>query len=61
MDGNVLRVLSRLTADDAPIDLPATRAEMAKRLESVYPADACGDFTQALMEAGRGRLHAQIA
>ncbi len=52
VDGNVLRVLSRLTADDAPIDLPATRAEMAKRLESVYPAGACGDFTQALMELG---------
>lgn len=52
VDGNVLRVLSRLTADGAPVDLPATRADVAARLEAVYPAGACGAFTQALMELG---------
>ena len=52
VDGNVLRVLSRLTADGAPVDLPATRADIAARLEAVYPAGACGAFTQALMELG---------
>lgn len=52
VDGNVLRVLSRLTADGVPVDLPATRADIAARLEAVYPAGACGAFTQALMELG---------
>lgn len=52
VDGNVLRVLSRITEDFAPIDLPQTRRDMARRLEAVYPAGACGTFTQALMELG---------
>ena len=52
VDGNVLRVLSRMTEDAAPIDLPQTKQNMAERLERVYPAGACGVFTQALMELG---------
>ena len=51
VDGNVLRVISRLTEDHAPIDLPQTKASVREALARVYPARA-GDFTQALMELG---------
>ena len=51
VDGNVLRVISRLTEDDTPIDLPAYKKQVEQKLAAVYPEDA-GDFTQALMELG---------
>ena len=51
VDGNVLRVLSRLTSDDTPIDTPAFKKAARESLESIYPERA-GDFTQALMELG---------
>ena len=51
VDGNVLRVISRLTEEETPIDLPAYKAEVRQKLQQVYPAKA-GDFTQALMELG---------
>ncbi len=51
VDGNVLRVISRLTEEDTPIDLPAYKASVRERLAAVYPK-ASGDFTQALMELG---------
>ena len=52
VDGNVLRVCSRLTADSAPIDRPQTKKQLTDQLSKVYPAGLCGDFTQALMELG---------
>ena len=52
VDGNVLRVLSRLRADGEPIDLPAVKKRVQQELEAVYPVDAAGEFTQALMELG---------
>ena len=51
VDGNVLRVIARLTDDDTPIDKPAFRKEITDQLTNVYP-DRAGDFTQALMELG---------
>ena len=51
VDGNVLRVVSRLTEDATPIDLPAQKRAVTAALEAVYPAEA-GEFTQALMELG---------
>ena len=51
VDGNVLRVISRLTEDATPIDLPAYKTAVRLALEEIYPKDA-GDFTQALMELG---------
>ena len=51
VDGNVLRVISRLTEDETPIDLPAYKSAVRQNLARVYPAQA-GDFTQALMELG---------
>ncbi len=52
VDGNVLRVCSRLAADASPIDRPQTKKALTASLEQVYPAGRCGDFTQALMELG---------
>ena len=51
VDGNVLRVVSRLTEDPTPIDLPAQKKAVSDALGRVYPEEA-GEFTQALMELG---------
>ena len=51
VDGNVLRVFSRLTDDPSPIDLPTTKKRGTETLSAIYPAEA-GEFTQALMELG---------
>ena len=51
VDGNVLRVVSRLTENDTPIDSPAYKKQVQLALEEIYPDDA-GGFTQALMELG---------
>jgi len=51
VDGNVLRVVSRLTNDPTPIDSASYKKSTEARLAAVYPARA-GDFTQALMELG---------
>ena len=51
VDGNVLRVISRLTNDDTCVDDEAYKNAVRTMLASIYP-DAAGDFTQALMELG---------
>ena len=51
VDGNVLRLYSRLMNDAEPIDTPQMKAKVRRELEAVYP-DRAGDFTQALMELG---------
>ena len=51
VDGNVLRVISRLMENDTPIDLPARKREVQNQLAAIYPKEA-GAFTQALMELG---------
>ena len=51
VDGNVLRVIARVTDDCTPIDLPERKKQVQKMLAEIYPVQA-GDFTQALMELG---------
>ena len=51
VDGNVLRLISRICNEDTPIDAPAYKQDVQRRLAEVYPQHA-GDFTQALMELG---------
>ena len=51
VDGNVLRVISRLCNEATPIDDVAYRKSVEQRLAVIYPP-AAGDFTQALMELG---------
>ena len=52
VDGNVLRVLSRLLESREDIRKPKLKAEFTEALRQVYPQEHCGDFTQALMELG---------
>ncbi|MDR2132824.1 MAG: A/G-specific adenine glycosylase [Clostridiales Family XIII bacterium] len=53
VDGNVLRVMARLTGDTAPPDAPGQRRRVAATLARMYPAEGRrGDFTQSLMELG---------
>lgn len=50
VDGNVVRVLSRLLGDGRPQG--ELRAAFERELAPAYPRDRCGDFTQSLMELG---------
>ncbi len=52
VDGNVLRVITRLTKNSTDIMNNKFREEVKKNLEAIYPKDRCGDFTQSLMELG---------
>ncbi len=52
VDGNVLRVIIRLLGDYRDISSQTLKKEVATSLESIYPKDRCGDFTQSLMELG---------
>lgn len=51
VDGNVLRVITRLTNDETPVDTPALKKQIREHLFRIYPPEA-GDFTQSLMELG---------
>ena len=51
VDGNVLRVLSRLRSDGASVDEPKHKKRIQEELAKVYPPQAAA-FTQALMELG---------
>lgn len=52
VDGNVLRVISRMTESYEDILKPAIKRDVKRRLEQVYPDTDCGTFTQSLMELG---------
>ena len=59
IDGNVLRLLARINADETPLERPELKrrlnAELAKVYEALKPVKGRGrrgDFTQALIEAG---------
>lgn len=52
VDGNVLRVLARLTGCDADILRPQTRAAAEQAVLQMCPAEAPGDFTQGMIELG---------
>lgn len=52
VDGNVLRVLSRILASERPIDDQKVKKELTESLAKVYPENSRGDFTQSLMELG---------
>lgn len=52
VDGNVLRVVARITGDGDDIATPAMKKKITAVLAEVIPLDAPGDFNQALMELG---------
>ena len=52
VDGNVLRVVTRILGDRSDITRPAVRQEVRRLLLRVIPKNAPGAFNQALMELG---------
>lgn len=52
VDGNVLRVITRLTQDCSDIMDTRFRRQVTEELEKIYPLKERGDFTQSLMELG---------
>ena len=54
VDGNVFRVISRITENPTVISDPAYRKYLETKLKEVYPdeGEPCSSFTQALMELG---------
>lgn len=52
VDGNVLRVLSRLRCDERVISEEAVKKQVAEEIRYVIPKSRPGDFNQALMELG---------
>ena len=52
VDGNVLRVLSRIRADERNVSQEKVRRAVEEELEEVMPPERPGDFNQAMMEIG---------
>jgi len=52
VDGNVLRVFARLYNDEGDIMQPTVKAATTQKVMAQQPAEAPGDFNQALMELG---------
>lgn len=52
VDGNVLRVVSRIRRDGRLITDPKVRTSVERDLAEVIPKDRPGDFNQAMMELG---------
>ena len=52
VDGNVLRVVARITGDDTDITSTAMKHKVAEELSQIIPLKTPGDFNQALMELG---------
>ena len=52
VDGNVLRVLSRVTGSREDIALAETKKRHSEALRQVIPLERTGDFTQSLIELG---------
>ncbi|MBR7071411.1 MAG: A/G-specific adenine glycosylase [Clostridia bacterium] len=52
VDGNVLRVISRLCKNPYDIKEATTKKQVTEQLAKIYPDEGRGDFTQSLMELG---------
>lgn len=52
VDGNVLRVMSRLQEDRSDMKSASVKKRIRAYLEGLYPDSGCGDFTQGLIELG---------
>ncbi len=53
LDGNVIRILSRLLDLPDEINQPKVQAELWSVAESLLPKKRCGDYNQAMMDLGR--------
>lgn len=53
LDGNIIRVLSRLHDIDEDVTLSTTRARLWRLAEEELPTSRSGDYNEALMELGQ--------
>ena len=53
LDGNIIRVLSRLTDLEEDVTKSHTRKELWQLASDIVPAEKTGDYNQALMELGQ--------
>lgn len=52
VDGNVLRVMARLTEEESDVKSAPVKRRFTELLAGLYPDTGCGDFTQGLIELG---------
>ena len=52
VDGNVLRILMRVSADDSDIMKQSVKIRVEQALQNIMPQNRAGSFNQALMELG---------
>ena len=52
VDGNVLRVLSRVTADSRKMTDPKIKRQIVEKVRGIIPTGFAGEFNQSLMELG---------
>ena len=52
VDGNVLRVVARLTASEENVSRPVVKKRVRQQLKEIIPTDAPGEFNQGIMELG---------
>lgn len=52
VDGNVLRVITRITENDGDIAKQSVKRQIEEQLKEIMPDEFPGDFNQALMELG---------
>lgn len=52
VDGNALRIAARLLGEKDALDIPQTTKALTAKIDAWVPAQAPGDFNQALMDLG---------
>lgn len=52
VDGNVLRVITRITADERDISKDSVKQAISRDIQEIIPMRRAGDFNQALIELG---------
>lgn len=52
VDGNVLRVMTRIQGDDSDISKDSVKQYFARQIQEIIPMRRAGDFNQALIELG---------
>ncbi len=52
VDGNVMRVLARLTNDETDVMQPKNRKRLSQLVQQIVPSDDPGAFNQGIMELG---------
>lgn len=53
LDGNVIRVLTRIQDITEDVSLTATQARLWQKAEALLPRERSGDYNQAIMDLGR--------